>query len=667
MKFNIRKQQLQHSGVEGVLLMCAGIPLIFTGSQQGLWQNVFSALSTSLCLLGAWFILRKPHLGKILAGAAATSCIISLWPAVTDNPTTFLLITVIYILAINSVAGMQPVSIRFNRESDGVELRLQRIRSAALTLIGISLANFLIFRTPTAQPNYYLLIIAAIAQFLSLIWATRQQTEIYKYFLFPLNTLTLTTTYYLAGFGLTWLGGLIIGASLLLALPQTSQSPDTSTWLDMIIHHPARATLFTFLILCLVGTFLLSIPVASSGKTISLIDAAFTAVSAVCVTGLIVLDTPNDFSTVGQAFILLLIQLGGLGIMTVTALTLHALGRRITLTQAKVLNTTINSDHMTLVGSLKRIAGFTIVSEVSGTAILALLFFYHGMPGSEALWKGFFTSISAFCNAGFALQSDSLIGFQNNPLILHTIALLIIAGGLAPSVVMIIPAWIKGRQISVSARLALLTTMLLLFSGFFFYTAFEWNNSLQNLSPINRLHNAWFQSVTLRTAGFNSVAIENVLGPTFIIMICMMFIGGSPGGTAGGIKTTTFGVLIATFWASILGYEEVAMQNRKVMHETIFKAITTVVAGIAILLAVILMLEVTQTAGTRNLVFEAVSALGTVGLSFGATAKLDIIGKIVIMLTMFAGRIGPVTLFALLSRERHSNAANYLDARISLT
>ncbi len=667
MKFNIRKQQLQHSGVEGVLLMCAGIPLIFTGSQQGLWQNVFSALSTSLCLLGAWFILRKPHLGKILAGTAATSCIISLWPAVTDNPTTFLLITVIYILAINSLAGMQPVSIRFNRESDGVELRLQRIRSAALTLIGISLANFLIFRTPTAQPNYYLLIIAAIAQFLSLIWATRQQTEIYKYFLFPLNTLTLTTTYYLTGFGLTWLGGLIIGASLLLALPQTSQSPDTSTWLDMIIHHPARATLFTFLILCLVGTFLLSIPVASSGKTISLIDAAFTAVSAVCVTGLIVLDTPNDFSTVGQAFILLLIQLGGLGIMTVTALTLHALGRRITLTQAKVLNTTINSDHMTLVGSLKRIAGFTIVSEVSGTAILALLFFYHGMSGSEALWKGFFTSISAFCNAGFALQSDSLIGFQNNPLILHTIALLIIAGGLAPSVVMIIPAWIKGRQISVSARLALLTTMLLLFSGFFFYTAFEWNNSLQNMSPINRLHNAWFQSVTLRTAGFNSVAIENVLGPTFIIMICMMFIGGSPGGTAGGIKTTTFGVLIATFWASILGYEEVAMQNRKVMHETIFKAITTVVAGIAILLAVILMLEVTQTAGTRNLVFEAVSALGTVGLSFGATAKLDIIGKIVIMLTMFAGRIGPVTLFALLSRERHSNAANYLDARISLT
>jgi trk system potassium uptake protein TrkH len=208
---------------------------------------------------------------------------------------------------------------------------------------------------------------------------------------------------------------------------------------------------------------------------------------------------------------------------------------------------------------------------------------------------------------------------------------------------------------------------VLLLTGTLFYLVIEWNNSLSHLSIADRLHNARFQSVTLRTAGFNSVAIENVLGPTFIIMLCMMFIGGSPGGTAGGIKTTTFGVLIATFWACALGYEEVAIKNRKVMHETIFKAITTVVAGMAVLLAVILMLEVTQTAGSRDLIFEATSALGTVGLSFGATAKLDSIGKIIIMLAMFVGRIGPVTLFALLSRERHSNAANYLDARINLT
>ncbi|PKL50580.1 MAG: potassium transporter TrkH [Candidatus Riflebacteria bacterium HGW-Riflebacteria-2] len=667
MKFFSRKQTSQQSGAEGLLLMLAAVPFIFAGGSEVIWQNILGGLAALFCLLAAWCILRKPEPGKILAGMAATCCIVSLWPIMVNDPSIALMAVVVYIFAIYNLGGMDRTASNLNRNDDDVEIGLQRTRWAALTLTGISLACFLIIRTPSALSNYSLLAIAALAQLLSIIWSIYQQSNFHKMFSILLNTLTLMAAFYLANHGLAWFGGLIIGTTLLLFLPQSAHTPDSFSWFDFMINHPARATLFTFLMLCLLGVFLLYMPIAAADRQISLIDAAFTAVSAVCVTGLIVLDTPNDFSSAGQAFILLLIQLGGLGIMTVTTLALHTLGRRISIKQAKVLNITINSDHVTLIGSLKQIAGFTAVSEIFGAITLTVLFLNAGIGIEEAIWKGVFTSVSAFCNAGFALQSDSLIGFQNYPMILHTVAFLIVIGGLAPAVVMMIPAWFRGHSLPAAARLALLTTIVLLFSGSLFYLLFEWDNSLKGLSIANRLHNAWFQSVTLRTAGFNSVAIENVISPTFIIMLCMMFIGGSPGGTAGGIKTTTFGVLIATFWSCVLGYEEVAIQNRKVMHETIFKAITTVVAGIGILLAIVLMLEVTQTASSRDLIFEATSALGTVGLSFGATTKLDSIGKIIIMLAMFAGRIGPVTLFALLSRERHSNAANYLDARINLT
>ncbi|HAE38305.1 MAG TPA: potassium transporter TrkH [Candidatus Riflebacteria bacterium] len=668
MKFYARKQHFQDSGAEGLLMMLAAVPFIFTGQASTIWQSIFAGISTVLCLMAAWFILRKPDIGKMLAGTAATGCLISLWPDMARDPGTTLFAAAVYIFALYSLISLSTSVMSLNRNDDRAEIGLQRTRMAAMTLIGISLAGFLIIRTPSAVSNYTLLTISALAQFLSIIWSVYQQSNFHKLFGIVINTFTLLAAFYLVDHSLTWLGCLIIGTTLLLFLPRSSRMGDASDkWLDVMISHPARATLFTFLLLCLLGTFLLYMPAAGSGRSISLIDASFTSVSAVCVTGLIVLDTPNDFSTTGQAFILLLIQLGGIGIMTVTALALQALGRRISLRQAKVLNTTINSDHVSLISSLKQIAKFTAAAEISGAIILTALFYQNGTTGLDALWKGIFTAISAFCNAGFALQSDSLIGFQNNPLILHTVALLIIVGGLAPAVVLLVPEWVKGNPVPVAARLALITTLILLISGCLFYLAFEWNNSLQGLTIMNRLHNAWFQSVTLRTAGFNSVAIENILSPTFLIMICLMFIGGSPGGTAGGVKTTTFAVLIATFWSCVRGYEEVAMNSRKVMHETIFKAVTTVVAGGAVLLVVVLMLEVTQSASSRDLIFEAVSALGTVGLSLGATARLDNIGKIIIMLAMFVGRIGPVTLFALLSRERHSNAANYLDARINLT
>ena len=668
MKFySTRKTYVQQSGAEGLLLMLAAVPFVFLPPETGLWQNIAAVLSTIICLSATWCILRLPDFGKLLAGIAATTCLISLWPGITKNPATALSVAVVYIFALYSINNFS-AALHMNRSNDEIELGLQRTRWAALALIGISIASFLLVRELSTVSSTALLVIAAVAQILSILWSISQQSNFHKLFCIVLNALTFLSAYYMVDYHLTWLGCLIIGAALLLFLPQSAFVDDSQgSWWDIFVNHPGRVTLVTFFLLCLVGTFLLFLPGSAANKPIALIDAAFTAVSAVCITGLIVLDTPNDFSFLGQAFVLLLIQLGGLGIMTVTTVAMHAFGQRLSLKQAKVLKSTFNSEHDNLVSSLIQIVKFTAVTEALGAAILTALFYRVGCTGSDAIWKGVFTSISAFCNAGFALQSDSLIPFQSSPLILHTVAMLIMVGGLAPAVVIIIPEWVRGRSISVAAKIALITTVALLFSGTLFFLMFEWNGVLSGLSLADKFHNAWFQSVTLRTAGFNSVPIENVLGPTFLIMICLMFIGGSPGGTAGGVKTTTFGVLIATFWACAMGYDEITIKNKRVIPETVFKAVTTVVAGMLILLSVVLMLEATQQISSRELIFEATSALGTVGLSLGTTGKLDSIGKILIMLAMFAGRIGPVTLFTLLSRERASNAKHCLDARINLT
>ncbi len=283
-----------------------------------------------------------------------------------------------------------------------------------------------------------------------------------------------------------------------------------------------------------------------------------------------------------------------------------------------------------------------------------------------ALWQGLFTSVSAFCNAGFALQSNNLIAYQSSPLILHAVAALIILGGLAPATCLLLPAWLRGRAIPLAPRIALLTTAVLLFAGTVCFLVFEWDGAMAGLSFVDKFHNAWFQSATLRTAGFNSVDISGVLGPTFLIMLTFMFIGGSPGGTAGGVKTTTIGVLCLTFWACITGHNEVIAGNRRIPQSTINRAITVVGSGILIWFFALLGLQITQQLPARDLAFEVTSALGTVGLSLGATPHLDEIGKIIILLTMFVGRIGPMTLFTLLSLDVAPADSRCPDARITL-
>ena len=377
-------------------------------------------------------------------------------------------------------------------------------------LIGISDTNYCIYSIVGSS---------IIAQVLFIHWAIEKKST--RHLLVP--------TFGFAAFGYAVFLSLTDGIptiALLISLFSLVTMPDSALlhdrkerWWEILLNHPARILLSTFSALCIFGTLLLSLPIATRTGTIHLVDAAFTSVSAVCVTGLIVLDTPHDFTLFGQFFILLLIQLGGLGIMSITTVALHAMGRRLSLKQERLLTSMTDTDHKDLFHSLATILKFTLIAEVTGAILLTILFYSTGETMSQAIWRGLFTSISAFCNAGFALQSDNLIPYQNNPAILHVVATLIIFGGMAPATSLIVPRWLQRKNIPIPAQIALITTTVLLFSGTVFILAFEWKGVLAGLSLGDKIQNAWFQSVTLRTAGFNSVDITKVTSPTFLLML----------------------------------------------------------------------------------------------------------------------------------------------------
>jgi trk system potassium uptake protein TrkH len=519
----------------------------------------------------------------------------------------------------------------------------------------------------TVFSPYALAVAILIAFILYVHWAFERRSKI-RILLGVTGFSLIVVSYLVNGFtGIPSLA-LLLSLAVFLSFPRQKEPFEKKEhWWEILLSHPARILLTTFSGLCVVGTFLLSLPASTHDGSIKLVDASFTSVSAVCVTGLIVLDTPNDFTMFGQFCILLLIQLGGLGIMSITTVALHAMGRRLSLKQERLLTSMTDTDHRDLVHSLKTILKFTFIAEGIGAVILFFLFHAEGDSIGMAAWRGVFTAISAFCNAGFALQSDSLIPYQTNALVLHTVATLIIFGGMAPATSLLVPKWMSGKPTPIPARIALVTTVILLVSGTFCMVAFEWDGVLSGLSVGDKIHNAWFQSVTLRTAGFNSVDIAAIVSPTFLIMVAFMFIGGSPGGTAGGVKTTTIGILAMTFWANITNRNDVVTQNRRIHSSTVYRAITIVVSGMIVWFMVVLMLQVTQQISARNLIFEATSAIGTVGLSTGATSLLDEIGKIIIIIAMFAGRIGPMTLFMFLSEEQSVSASRCPEEKISLT
>lgn len=583
--------------------------------------------------------------------------LLSLAPKLVDNPSLALAVLLLAAaLVFNAWESDQPFQVRSHAAVPTHEgLAAVAARAAVVTAAAAHVALVVYFRGSDSVGSMLGLAFAAI---FTLRWALLVRSD-RPYAIHAVSAAAVAAALVFAGS--PTLAHLLFAVVALLLIPSPSDSAFTRMVVGSVIHHPAGPLVTSFVALCGAGTLLLHAPAASvMPGGISSIDALFTAVSAVCVTGLIVLDTPNDFTFLGQAIILLLIQLGALGIMSYSAAVIIALGRRLRLREESLIAASLNAgDRTQLRFVLKQLLWFTFVTEAIGAALLAALFLMHGDTPLQAIWRGVFTAISAFCNAGFALQSDSLIPYQQEPLILHIVGGLIVLGGLSPVAALAIPAVLRRQERRAQIYLVLGVSAILLVAGFFFIAAVEWNSSLAGLSWIDRLHNAWFQSITLRTAGFNSIAFDSLQPATLLIMMISMFIGGSPGGTAGGIKTTTAAILFLSIAVAIRGSKEISVFGRRISTATVDRAAAIATLGAITVLVTVLALLLTQAMPASQAVFEAVSALATVGLSIGGTTHLDSVGKLIVAFAMFAGRVGPLSMFAFLATREAFRSAQH--------
>jgi trk system potassium uptake protein TrkH len=422
---------------------------------------------------------------------------------------------------------------------------------------------------------------------------------------------------------------------------------------------PARVAVSSFGLAVLLGALLLTLPVSSKARVWSHpVDALFTSTSAVCVTGLIVKSTPNYWSSFGQLVILGLIQAGGLGIMTMGAFAAILLQRRLSMRFEAVMSDLVESERAESVWSLVRfICVFTIALEAAGACGLYVAW-RGAFPGARAcVYHSVFHSISAFCNAGFSLNDGSLTRYADWFWVNVVVCGLIVVGGIGFIVVRDLLSYAlwhafkrRGRRprLSTHTRLVLMVSAVLLVVGFFGVLIMESGASLAGCSARRRLLASVFQSVTPRTAGFNTLDIGSLAPATAFLLMALMYVGGSPGSTAGGIKTTTLGVMVASITATLKGRQKAEMFHHAVPEETVHRVASIILLSLAALGLGIFALLVTEVhAPFQRIVFDAISAFGTVGLSRGLTGpdcNVTVWGKVVLTVLMFVGRLGPVTL-----------------------
>ncbi len=431
-----------------------------------------------------------------------------------------------------------------------------------------------------------------------------------------------------------------------------------------VVKSPVRILPVTFLFLCILGGILLFLPISG---TMSFIDALFTSVSGVCVTGLSVSDIATKLSTFGQFTLMLLIQIGGLGIMTISSVIFLLLGKKMSVTYEKNARSMFDAESKEEIKeSLYLIFKYTFSLEFIGFMILFLRFSYLNHDFVFGFKQAIFLAVSAFCNAGYALISDNLIPYNSDPFIILTVAFLIIFGGIAPVMAITLPKFLKGERLSPVLTIVFYTTIILLAGGTLLFLISETNGVLSGMSFSDKLLNSFFHSVSARTAGFGSVDLSNISCGSYLTLVFLMIVGGSPGGTAGGIKTTTFAILIITCINIFSGKKNV-VRNKEISYETVYKALGLTFVYLSVLTISIMLLVTTQSVSHSKLAFEAVSAMGTVGLSMGATTGLDTFGKIVIILTMFLGRVMPAMIIYYLNSKITEFDLSYPKAKISLT
>lgn len=424
---------------------------------------------------------------------------------------------------------------------------------------------------------------------------------------------------------------------------------------------PAQILATGFALVILVGAIILDTPfVTVTGERVGFINALFTATSAVCVTGLVVVDTGTYFNRLGHTTIMILIQIGGLGFMTMGTMVAFMIGRKITLRNRLLMQKALGQNSIAgIIRLVRRILIGTFLVEACGALLLSFTFVpIYGW--SKGLYFSLFHSVSAFCNAGFDLigKGVSLVPFQEDYVVNFTICGLIIIGGLGFTVIFDLLLARSFKRLTLNSKLVLATTGALLVLGFLTVLLFEMNNPA-TLGPMTwrgKLLAALFHSVTPRTAGFNTLVMPDLTLSTVFITMMLMFVGGSPSSTAGGAKTTTIATLIISVRAIILGKEDSNAFKRRIPTEAIQNA--TAVFSISMALVVLVTLSLTVSEPRHDLMellFESISAFATVGLSLGVTPDLSDFGKLLLALTMFAGRIGPITLVLALTGVKESN------------
>ena len=428
-----------------------------------------------------------------------------------------------------------------------------------------------------------------------------------------------------------------------------------------------QTVMLSFFLAILLGSVLLSLPISSAcGQAVPYIDALFTATTSVCVTGLVTLPTFSTWSTFGQVIILILIQIGGLGIITIMFGVLIGLHRRIGLGERMLIQDAFNLNTLSgLVTFIKRVLIGTFAVEGIGALLYMIVF----VPeyGTRGIWISVFNSVSAFCNAGIdILAEDSLCTYVFNPIINATTCMLIIMSGLGYIVWWDILLTIKNFKkqkwkcfhgLTLHSKITLSATGILILMGTFLFFIFEYHNPLTmaDYSIPNKLQAAFFQSVTTRTAGFATIPQQNLTNASAIVSLLLMFIGGSPVGTAGGVKTVTMVVLVASALATIRNQEDVVLFQRTISKQAINKAVAVTCVSFMVMFTSTLLLAAVTDANALDIVYETLSATATVGLTRNLTSRLNLWGKIIIILTMYLGRVGPISLLLAFNTKKQNN------------
>ncbi|GED69491.1 K+ transporter Trk [Brevibacillus reuszeri] len=435
---------------------------------------------------------------------------------------------------------------------------------------------------------------------------------------------------------------------------------------------PPKTLVIGFALIILIGTTLLTLPSATEdGLGLPWLDALFTATSATCVTGLVVVDTGTTFTVFGQIVILSLIQIGGLGFMTLATFFALIMRKKISLRERLILQESLN--HISMEGVVrlaKMILIFTGLAELIGGILLSIRFAFD-FPLGKAIYFGFFHAISNFNNAGFDLMGNfsSLTAYVDDPLVTLVVCALIIVGGIGFLVVSEVYDYRRTHRLSLHTKIVLATTAILVVAGTALIFVLEYTNpkTLQPLSFMGKVLGSLYQSVTARTAGSNTLGIGDMHQSSLFLIILLMFIGASPGSTGGGIKTTTFATLIGAVIAQIKGKEDVIFFRQRILPHMIYKSLTVTMIGLFIVMAMTMALSITEPGATFQMVlFEVTSAFATTGLSMGLTPMLSPIGKCLIVLTMFAGRVGPLTIAFALAQRKQKEYFRYPKGKITI-